>query len=198
MESTCVEDLVREPSAVVRRCAARPRLGRADMIRGTFANIRLHSQLAPGTEGGWTRDFARPEPLVVTIHDAAVHYATARARRVPRGGRRARAAPERSTPARVGTALLDQVRHPPVRASLRGEGPEARPGGPARTARSSLFSGEGPADAPASSARAGRLPSAASAGDEPETTTEARSQTFNTAFRSRSMTRPRTSPWYVR
>jgi len=97
------------------------------MIRGTFANIRLRSQLAPSTEGGWTRDFARPEPLVVTIHDAAVHYATARARRVPRGGRRARAASDRSTPARVGTALLDQVRHPPVRASFRGEGPEARP-----------------------------------------------------------------------
>ena len=28
------------------------------MIRGTFANIRLRNQLAPGTEGGFTRDFA--------------------------------------------------------------------------------------------------------------------------------------------
>ena len=27
------------------------------MIRGTFANIRLRNQLAPGTEGGFTRDF---------------------------------------------------------------------------------------------------------------------------------------------
>ena len=27
------------------------------MIRGTFANIRLRNQLAPGTEGGVTRDF---------------------------------------------------------------------------------------------------------------------------------------------
>jgi aconitate hydratase len=27
------------------------------MIRGTFANIRLRNQLAPGTEGGYTRDF---------------------------------------------------------------------------------------------------------------------------------------------
>src|SRR5262249_25417432 len=26
------------------------------MIRGTFANIRLRNQLAPGTEGGFTRD----------------------------------------------------------------------------------------------------------------------------------------------
>ena len=25
------------------------------MVRGTFANIRLRNQLAPGTEGGWTR-----------------------------------------------------------------------------------------------------------------------------------------------
>ena len=30
------------------------------MIRGTFANIRLRNQLAPGTEGGFTRDFTRP------------------------------------------------------------------------------------------------------------------------------------------
>ena len=29
------------------------------MIRGTFANIRLRNQLAPGTEGGWTRDSTR-------------------------------------------------------------------------------------------------------------------------------------------
>jgi aconitate hydratase len=26
------------------------------MIRGTFGNIRLRNQLAPGTEGGFTRD----------------------------------------------------------------------------------------------------------------------------------------------
>jgi aconitate hydratase len=24
------------------------------MMRGTFANVRLRNQLAPGTEGGWT------------------------------------------------------------------------------------------------------------------------------------------------
>lgn len=27
------------------------------MIRGTFANVRLRNQLAPDTEGGYTRDF---------------------------------------------------------------------------------------------------------------------------------------------
>ena len=31
------------------------------MIRGTFANIRLRNQLAPGTEGGFTRDFTQPD-----------------------------------------------------------------------------------------------------------------------------------------
>ena len=27
------------------------------MTRGTFANVRVRNQLAPGTEGGWTTDF---------------------------------------------------------------------------------------------------------------------------------------------
>jgi aconitate hydratase len=44
------------------------------MVRGTFANIRLRNQLAPGTEGGFTRDFAR-DGEVTTIYDAAVEYA---------------------------------------------------------------------------------------------------------------------------
>jgi aconitate hydratase len=43
------------------------------MIRGTFANIRLRNQLAPGTEGGFTRAFARGGE-VTTIYDAAVDY----------------------------------------------------------------------------------------------------------------------------
>jgi aconitate hydratase len=45
------------------------------MIRGTFANIRLRNQLAPGTEGGYTRDFSQPGAPVTTIYDASVHYA---------------------------------------------------------------------------------------------------------------------------
>jgi len=44
------------------------------MIRGTFANIRLRNQLAPGTEGGWTRNFAT-DGEVTTIYDAAQSYA---------------------------------------------------------------------------------------------------------------------------
>ena len=42
------------------------------MMRGTFANIRLRNQLAPGTEGGWTTWL--PEGDVMTIYDASVRY----------------------------------------------------------------------------------------------------------------------------
>jgi aconitate hydratase len=42
------------------------------MMRGTFANIRLRNQLAPGTEGGWTK--LVPEGDVMTIYDASVRY----------------------------------------------------------------------------------------------------------------------------
>ncbi|WP_428607096.1 aconitate hydratase AcnA [Sedimenticola sp.] len=42
------------------------------MVRGTFANIRLKNQLAPGTEGSWTTHF--PSHSVVSIFDAAEHY----------------------------------------------------------------------------------------------------------------------------
>jgi aconitate hydratase len=44
------------------------------MIRGTFANIRLRNQLAPGTEGGVTRDFTRNGD-VTTVYEASVNYA---------------------------------------------------------------------------------------------------------------------------
>ncbi len=47
------------------------------MIRGTFANIRLRNQLAPGTEGGFTRDFTRADTPVTTIYDASVNYIAA-------------------------------------------------------------------------------------------------------------------------
>jgi aconitate hydratase len=42
------------------------------MMRGTFANIRLKNQLAPGTEGGWTT--LLPSDEVMTIYDASVTY----------------------------------------------------------------------------------------------------------------------------
>ena len=42
------------------------------MMRGTFANIRLRNQLAPGTEGGWTRH--QPSGEQMTIFDASMKY----------------------------------------------------------------------------------------------------------------------------
>ncbi|MFI5975192.1 aconitate hydratase [Streptomyces sp. NPDC051452] len=44
------------------------------MIRGTFANIRLRNQIAPGTEGGYTRDFTQPDGPVSFIYDASRNY----------------------------------------------------------------------------------------------------------------------------
>ena len=42
------------------------------MMRGTFANIRLRNELAPGTEGGWTAISAGGDPQ--TIYDASMEY----------------------------------------------------------------------------------------------------------------------------
>jgi aconitate hydratase len=42
------------------------------MTRGTFGNIRVRNQLAPGTEGGLTTDFT--DNAVKPIYDAAMNY----------------------------------------------------------------------------------------------------------------------------
>ncbi len=42
------------------------------MVRGTFANIRIRNQLAPGTEGGVTRHL--PSDEVMSIYDASMKY----------------------------------------------------------------------------------------------------------------------------
>jgi aconitate hydratase len=42
------------------------------MTRGTFANIRVRNELAPGTEGGWTTDFT--DGKVKSIYEAAMSY----------------------------------------------------------------------------------------------------------------------------
>jgi aconitate hydratase len=42
------------------------------MMRGTFANVRLKNQLAPGTEGGWTVHL--PDKKQMFIFDAAMQY----------------------------------------------------------------------------------------------------------------------------
>jgi aconitate hydratase len=43
------------------------------MVRGTFANVRLKNQLAPGTEGGVTRHL--PDGEAMSVFDASVKYA---------------------------------------------------------------------------------------------------------------------------
>jgi aconitate hydratase len=45
------------------------------MMRGTFANVRLRNQMAPGTEGGWT--IYQPGGELMTIYDASVRYQAA-------------------------------------------------------------------------------------------------------------------------
>lgn len=42
------------------------------MTRGTFANVRLRNQMAPGTEGGWTTYL--PTNEVMTMYDASLKY----------------------------------------------------------------------------------------------------------------------------
>ncbi|MGR8948735.1 MAG: aconitate hydratase AcnA [Gammaproteobacteria bacterium] len=42
------------------------------MMRGTFANIRLRNQLAPGTEGSWTT--FQPSGEQMSIYDASMRY----------------------------------------------------------------------------------------------------------------------------
>jgi aconitate hydratase len=42
------------------------------MMRGTFANVRIRNQMAPGTEGGFALDFNTGE--VVSVYDAAQSY----------------------------------------------------------------------------------------------------------------------------
>ena len=42
------------------------------MMRGTFANIRIRNEMAPGTEGGFTKIY--PEEKILPVYDAVVEY----------------------------------------------------------------------------------------------------------------------------
>ncbi len=78
------------------------------MIRGTFANIRLRNQLAPGTEGGFTRDFTAEsagESKVTSVYDASVSYAGAGTPLVVLSGKEYGSGSSRDWAAK-GTALL--------------------------------------------------------------------------------------------
>jgi aconitate hydratase len=78
------------------------------MIRGTFANIRLRNQLAPGTEGGFTRDFTTGEgddAEVTTVYEASEHYLSAGTPLVVLAGKEYGSGSSRDWAAK-GTALL--------------------------------------------------------------------------------------------
>jgi aconitate hydratase len=75
------------------------------MIRGTFANIRLRNQLAPGTEGGFTRDFSQPDAPVATVYDASINYLAAGVPLVVLAGKEYGSGSSRDWAAK-GTALL--------------------------------------------------------------------------------------------
>ena len=42
------------------------------MMRGTFANIRIKNEMAPGTEGGFTT--LQPDGKIMSVYDAAIEY----------------------------------------------------------------------------------------------------------------------------
>jgi len=80
------------------------------MIRGTFANIRLRNQLAPGTEGGFTRDFTRQaddgsDAPVTTVYEASEAYLAAGTPLVILSGKEYGSGSSRDWAAK-GTALL--------------------------------------------------------------------------------------------
>ncbi|MFD8544210.1 aconitate hydratase [Streptomyces sp. NPDC059649] len=75
------------------------------MIRGTFANIRLRNQIAPGTEGGYTRDFTRDGGPVSFIYDASQNYQAAGIPLVVLAGKEYGSGSSRDWAAK-GTALL--------------------------------------------------------------------------------------------
>ena len=74
------------------------------MIRGTFANIRLRNQLAPGTEGGFTRDFTG-DGDVTTVFEASEKYLAAGTPLVVLAGKEYGSGSSRDWAAK-GTALL--------------------------------------------------------------------------------------------
>ena len=75
------------------------------MIRGTFANIRLRNQIAPGTEGGYTRDFTQDDAPVSFIYDASQNYQAAGTPLVILAGKEYGSGSSRDWAAK-GTALL--------------------------------------------------------------------------------------------
>jgi aconitate hydratase len=84
------------------------------MHRGTFANIRIRNQLAPGTEGGWTR--VLPGGEVTSVYEASQQYREAGVPLVVlagigiRHGQQSRLGCERNVPARRESRHRRQLR----------------------------------------------------------------------------------------
>jgi aconitate hydratase len=75
------------------------------MIRGTFANIRLRNQLLKDVEGGYTRDFTKPDAPQAFIYDASSSYQAAGVPLVILGGKEYGSGSSRDWAAK-GTSLL--------------------------------------------------------------------------------------------
>ncbi|CAB4638584.1 MAG: aconitate hydratase AcnA [Actinobacteria bacterium] len=75
------------------------------MIRGTFANIRLRNQLLQDVEGGYTRDFTKPDAPQAFIYDASSNYQAAGIPLVILGGKEYGSGSSRDWAAK-GTSLL--------------------------------------------------------------------------------------------
>jgi aconitate hydratase len=75
------------------------------MIRGTFANIRLRNQLLQDVEGGYTRDFTKPDAPQAFIYDASSNYQSAGVPLVILGGKEYGSGSSRDWAAK-GTSLL--------------------------------------------------------------------------------------------
>jgi len=73
------------------------------MMRGTFANIRLRNQLAPGTEGGWT--VHQPDGEKMSIYDASMKYQKNKVPLIVLGGKEYGSGSSRDWAAK-GTVLL--------------------------------------------------------------------------------------------
>jgi aconitate hydratase len=73
------------------------------MMRGTFANVRLRNQLAPGTEGPWTTLF--PDDKQMAIYDASLEYAEKKTPLIILAGKEYGSGSSRDWAAK-GTALL--------------------------------------------------------------------------------------------
>ena len=104
------------------------------MVRGTLANIRLRNQLAPGTEGGWTRHLPGGEQM--SIYDASHEVPEGRRAAGDSGGQGIRlrlvarlGGERRDAAGRAGGDRGELRAHPPQQPGGHGRAAAAIPGG---------------------------------------------------------------------